>query len=96
MLGGEHDLASAPIVRRSVDGPLQEGSHLVIDISSAEFIDSSIINVLVHAKNDTESRGCGFSLVLGASSAVGRTLELAGVLPLLNPVPTLERALATG
>ena len=94
-LGGEHDLASAPSVERAIDDALRTCSHLVIDLSEVQFIDSSHINLLVRTKNDADERGCAFSLVLnGDAPSIERTLEICGVLPVLNRVPTVAAALA--
>ena len=35
-----------------------------------------------------------FSVVLGTAAIVERVLEITGILPLVNVVPTVERALA--
>ena len=68
--------------------------HLIVDLSRAEFIDSTIIGVLVHAMKKAEGCDRKFTVVVGAAPAVERILEIAGVLAFLNVVPTVERALA--
>jgi stage II sporulation protein AA (anti-sigma F factor antagonist) len=93
-LGGEHDLDSAPEVALAAEEALAAGSHVVVDLSSVEFIDSSIIKVFIHASRELQATGRRFSLVLGTSPSIERTLEICGVLPALNRVATLEAALA--
>jgi anti-sigma B factor antagonist len=94
VLGGEHDLYSADQLRETIDMSLSGCEHLIVDLSAAEFIDSTIIGMLVQTMKKATGVGRKFSVVLGTAPAVERALELSEVLPLLNVVPTVERALA--
>jgi anti-anti-sigma factor len=94
VLGGEHDLASAPRLQKTLDDSLQSCSHLVVDLTAAEFIDSTILNVLVRTRNRAHDGGVEFTLVLASTPIVERALEISGVLPALNRVSTIEDALA--
>jgi anti-anti-sigma factor len=93
VLGGEHDLNSAPLVERATDEALLTCSHLIVDISPVQFIDSSIINLLVQLKKNADAKDCRFNLVMGTAPGVERTLEICGVLPGLNRVRTVDTAL---
>jgi hypothetical protein len=62
--------------------------------SAAEFIDSTIIHVLLQTMRSAAELESKFNVVLGTAPAVQRTLEVTGVIPLLGVVPTVERALA--
>jgi anti-anti-sigma factor len=92
-LGGEHDLASAPRLQATVDEALASCSHLIVDISAAEFIDSSTIATFIRARDRAEEGGGRFNLVLGTAAIVERALEVSGVIPMLRAVPTIDRAL---
>lgn len=93
VLGGEHDLASAPTVECVVGDVLLTCSHLIIDISPVEFIDSSIIKLLVNTKQDADKRGCHFNLVLDGAPLIERTLEICDVLTALNRVTDVHSAI---
>ncbi len=93
VLGGEHDLQSAPAVEEAAGEALLTCSHLIVDISPAQFIDSTIIHLLVHTKRDADARGRRFNVVLGVSPTIERTLEICGVLPELNRVASIDTAL---
>jgi anti-sigma B factor antagonist len=93
-LGGEHDLYSSDELRQTIDMSLPSCDHLIIDLSAAEFIDSTIIGVLVQTMKRASGLGRKFGVVLGTAPVVERALEVSGVLPLLNVEPTVERALA--
>jgi anti-anti-sigma factor len=94
VLAGEHDLHSADEVQQTLDQTLAVCDHLIVDLSSAEFVDSTIVGVLVQAKTNAIELDRKFNVVLGTAPAVERILELMGVVPLLNVVPTVEGALA--
>jgi anti-anti-sigma factor len=94
VLGGEHDLDSASGLERAIDHSLAACDHLIIDLSAAEFIDSTTISVLLRAKAHAVEGDHRFNVVLGTEPVVERALEISGVLPLLSVVPTLEDALA--
>jgi anti-sigma B factor antagonist len=93
VLGGEHDLYSADLLQQTLDDSLSGNDHLIIDLSGAEFIDSTIIGVLVQTLKQAGERNCKFTVVLGTAAEVERILHVTGILQLLNVVPTVERAL---
>lgn len=94
ILGGEHDLYSADRLRQTFDDLLFGNERLIVDLSNAEFIDSTIIGVLVQATNRADGRDRRFTVVLGTAPVVERILEITGVMTVLNVVPTVELALA--
>jgi anti-sigma B factor antagonist len=93
VLAGEHDLQSADEVQRTFDQALAVCDHLIVDLSTAEFVDSTIVGVLLQAKKCAVELDRKFNVVLGTAPVVERILEVTGVVPLLNVVPTVERAL---
>jgi len=95
VLAGEHDLHSADEVQQTLDRSLAVCDHLIVDISAAEFIDSTIVGVLLQTKKNAIELDRSFNVVLGTAPVVERILEVTGVVPLLNVVPTVEQALAS-
>ena len=94
VLAGEHDLHSGDELRQSFEQALARCDHLIVDLSGAEFIDSTIIHVLLQTMRSAAELDRKFNVVLGTVPGVERTLEVTGVIPLLGVVPTVERALA--
>ncbi len=47
VLKGEHDLSTAPDVRVHIEDAVIAGGDVIVDLSEAGFIDSSILGVLV-------------------------------------------------
>lgn len=93
ILGGEHDLDSADGLRTLLSETLATCSHLIVDLSTAEFIDSTTIRVLITTKETAEATHRPFNLLVGTKSIVERALEITSVLTVLNRVHTLEDAL---
>jgi anti-anti-sigma factor len=93
VLGGEHDLATAPRFQETVDQALSCCCNLIVDVSEATFIDSSTISAFVRAKDRAERSGGRFNLVLGTAAIVERALEVSGMIPVLRVVPNVDQAL---
>jgi hypothetical protein len=83
VLGGEHDLDSAPLVERAAGEAFLTCTHLIIDISPVQFA----------LKKGADAKNCRFNLVMGTAPGVERALEVCGVLPALDRVRTVEAAL---
>jgi anti-anti-sigma factor len=92
VLEGEHDLESAPRLELAMGDALLTCSELLVDLSLAQFIDSSTINVLVRMKREADRSGSNFSLVLDGSPNVEHTLEICRVLGRLNRVASVDAA----
>lgn len=94
-LTGEHDLGTADPLKALLAETLEMSKHLIVDLSHAAFIDSSVINALVTTRRRAETERRQFNLVLGTSEIVERIHTITDVLPYLNRTHTLEDALAT-
>jgi anti-sigma B factor antagonist len=76
---GELDLHAAPSMRAVLAALAAEGrTHLVIDMSSATFIDSAMIGVLAGHLRRTRV-GAGSLAVVCSDENILRTLEIAGI-----------------
>jgi anti-anti-sigma factor len=76
-LRGEHDLSTAPALQREIDEIYDSGSTVVVDLTHVEFVDSSILNVLVHGCERASKRAeHQFALVAPANSIATRILDL--------------------
>jgi anti-anti-sigma factor len=76
-LRGEHDLSTAPALQKDIDDIYDSGSTVVVDLTDVTFVDSSILNVLVHGCERAAARGeHQFALVSPAGSLASRVLDL--------------------
>jgi anti-anti-sigma factor len=81
-LRGEHDLATASEVRDVLDGSIAAGRPTVVELSLTDFIDSSILGVLLGGLRSARDANLGFVFVVQAddTGAVNRTLASSGLL----------------
>ena len=93
-LEGEHDMASVPQLEQALGNALLTCSQLLVDLSTVQFIDSTTIHTLIKMKREADDKRCDFRLVLnGDAPNIEHTLEICGVLGVLNTVPTVDAAL---
>lgn len=89
---GELDLAAAPAIRDAVEELTDRGhADIVIDMSGATFIDSTVIGMLVGRLRELRAAGGSIALVC-AEPNVLRTLEVAGVERVFTIRPALDDA----
>ena len=91
---GEHDVATKDEVQDLLDSLLCEDDLLVTDFSSASFVDSSMLGVLLDTNEQARSLGKTFRLQLGTADIVRRAFEISGVFAVIERVATREEALA--
>jgi anti-anti-sigma factor len=100
MLRGEHDAHTAPSLRGRIETFISEGVPVVVDLTQTTFIDSSILRVLILARNGSQENRLGFAVCLDQDgvSAVRRVFEVvrADVLfPIFaSPSEAIEKVLS--
>jgi anti-sigma B factor antagonist len=94
-LPGEHDLASAPRVREVLSEAESHGGPIVVELTPTEFMDSSILGVLLGAlrRAREEQRGFTFALDREDGSIVSRLFEVTGLFSLFPVYTTRSDAL---
>jgi anti-sigma B factor antagonist len=97
---GEHDIYTAPTLRDRLDEALGSGSAaaptgVIVDLSAATFLDSSILGALLEARRQALERGVGYVVSLGDEPEPGvqRILEITGLVPVFPVVKSREEAL---
>jgi anti-sigma B factor antagonist len=94
VLQGEHDLGTLPQVKEALDSASGDGQAVIIDLSPATFVDSSILGAMLEARRLAGEAGHGFAVASdGASEPVRRVLEVTGLAEELPVYPTREAAL---
>ena len=76
---GEHDLASAPELRRLLQSLRREPVATVVDLSETRFIDSAILHELLDAGTEAGSNATGFALQIGTEHVVWRVFQVTGI-----------------
>jgi anti-sigma B factor antagonist len=92
---GEHDLHTAPALRERLTDALDRGAGVVVDLSGAAFIDSSILGAVMDARRNAEGRGLGFAVsVSNGARPVERVLDVTGLRSTLPVHASREDAIA--
>ena len=89
---GDHDLSTAPELTTALAAA--EGA-VVVDLTGATFIDSSILGVILNAKSRTEEGGHAFVCVVNpvAAPSVARIFDLTGLTATFVIADSRDRAL---
>jgi anti-anti-sigma factor len=92
---GELDLATAPRLAFRIDAARGRGARrLVVDLTAAEFCDSTGLRALVGCHREVVAGGGRMALAVLEDSAVARMFALAGAHELMPVYDGLEPALA--
>jgi anti-sigma B factor antagonist len=91
---GDVDIASAPKLREALLEVLAEtpATHLVVDLSDVEFIDSTGIGVVVGAHKRVTANGGRLTAVV-VTPAVHRVLRTTGLLSAWRVTESVQEAL---
>lgn len=93
---GEHDIYTAPTLRDRLEEALGGSpTGVIVDLSAATFLDSSILGALLEARRQALERGFGYVVSLGDAPEPGvqRILEITGLVPVFPVVKSREEAL---
>ena len=98
---GEHDIYTAPTLRDRLEEALGTAdgatapTGVIVDLSDATFLDSSILGALLEARRQALERGIGYVVSLGDEPEPGvqRILEITGLVPVFPVVKSREEAL---
>jgi anti-sigma B factor antagonist len=92
--GGELDLLAAPGLARMLRRACgRRHPNLILDLSAATFIDSTILGVIVGVARTLENHGSSLVVVSGHPH-IRRVLDLTGLVRVFPVVATREEALA--
>ena len=78
-LEGDLDRTSAAALDAAIDGALQSGNDLILDLSEASFIDSSVIQSVVRAAQSSGRTHQAIVLQLGTAPLFERVLEIVKI-----------------
>jgi anti-anti-sigma factor len=99
-LVGEHDLADYEPLQQTLELAASRRRHVIIDLSACEFIDSTVISLLLHAQGEVVSDGGRFAVVIppgpGAVRRVAELMQLESLFPVYASLENAQlRALTT-
>jgi anti-sigma B factor antagonist len=93
---GEHELYSVLEVERALDRAIHEGLAIVVDLSGTEFLDSSVVAILLRAREEAHVEGASFALVIDDSTgkSVRQLFEITGLATIFRVASSRAEALA--
>ena len=96
VIEGEHDIYTAPTLRERLDESLDRGGGVVVDLTGATFVDSSVLGALLDARRRAHEAGPGFVVCIGdtVEPGVRRILDITGLVPVLPVVNGRDEAIA--
>jgi anti-sigma B factor antagonist len=94
-VAGEQDIYTAPALRERLEQGLGAETGLIVDLSAATFLDSSILGALLEARRQAQEKALGYVVCLGDEPEPGvqRILEITGLVPVFPVVGSREEAL---
>lgn len=95
-LVGEHELYAVLEVEHALDHAIHDGLALVIDLTRTEFVDSSVVAILLRAREAAHGAGTGFALVIDDSTgpSVRQLFEITGLASIFRVASSRADALA--
>jgi anti-anti-sigma factor len=91
---GEHDPSNDNVLRDGLSAVLGNGAAVVVDLSEASFIDSSVLHTLVRASRPTwDTPGQTLVVCARADGFARRLLHIAGLQEVLRVADTVDDAL---
>ncbi len=93
-LVGEGDLALVGELRAALEGALESDDAVIIDLSQATFVESSVLGELVRAHRTAVEQGNALVLQLGTEPIVERVVKLTRLDELIERSHTRKEALA--
>lgn len=82
---GEHDIYTAPRLRERLEELQGTVQGVVVDLTRATFVDSSILGALLDARHRASAERRGFAVCVGdgVEPGVRRILDITGLVPVL-------------
>lgn len=94
---GEHDIYTAPALRERLDEALGRKGGVVVDLTMATFVDSSVLGALLDARRRALEGSQGFVVCVGETVEPGvrRILDITGLVPVLPVIEGRDAAIET-
>jgi len=92
---GEHDLAHYEPLKGALETAAARHKHVVVDLSSCVFFDSTVVSLLLHTQDEVTAGGDRFALVIPDGSAhTSRVVEVMQLADVLRIHTSRQAALA--
>jgi anti-anti-sigma factor len=93
-LVGEHDLSDYKPLQQALELAASRRRHMIVDLSACEFIDSTVISLLLNAQGEVVSDGGCFGVVIphrpGAVRRVAELMQFESLFPVYASLETAQ------
>jgi anti-sigma B factor antagonist len=87
---GEVDLATVDTLQQAIDAVLEDSKeHLVVDLTSSSFMDSTGLKALVMSNRRFDEAGRSFAIAVSAGP-ISRLVDLSGVNTTIRTVDSVD------
>jgi anti-sigma B factor antagonist len=93
-LKGDHDLSTSPELRALLQTLVAENPKVLVDVTEAEFIDSTVLHTLMLTDGLAREVDHRFILVAGTKPIVSTALRVSGLIDCLQCANSVEEALS--
>ena len=94
VMRGEHCAATSLGLGGVIEGCYDHGSHVIVDMLDATFIDSTVLRGLMAGHRHTEQEpGDSFALVAAPGTLAHRVLQIVDLPRMIHTYPSREAAL---
>ena len=92
-LHGEHDVSTREEIRSLLSAEVSSNRLVIVDVTDADFIDSSFLHNLAKVDRLARNRGSRFVLQMGTARIVRSAIEVSGILGSIEWAGSRESAL---
>jgi anti-anti-sigma factor len=94
---GEHDVSNRGTLLAELERVRRSGVRVIVDLTGTEFIDSSVLSVLIAFHQRSEwTPGKGFAVVVSPGTVPDRLFELTTARSVLATFDSLDEAIRGG
>jgi anti-sigma B factor antagonist len=89
---GEIDLSTIPVLEAALRDPLENGQHLIVDLTAVRYIDSTGLHALLRSEEHLRKQRLQVLVVAPPSALIRRIFQISAIDKVIRLFPTLDEA----
>jgi len=89
---GEIDLSTIPILEAALRAPLQNGQHLILDLTAVRYIDSTGLHTLLRSEEHMREKRLHVLVVVPPAAVIRKIFRISAIDKVIHLFPTLDEA----
>ena len=90
---GEIDLSTIPILEAALRAPLENGQHLIVDLTAVRYIDSTGLHTLLRSQEQLREKRLRVLVVVPPAAVIRKIFRISAVDKVFHLFPTLDEAM---